>query len=75
MSVASRKKGKALITAMIMDRENIRQILSEPDGEIGRVGLRNVHQRLRLIYGPAGVITIGETPAGTILATVRFPVE
>lgn len=57
------------------DRENICQILSEPDGEIGRVGLRNVHQRLRLIYGPAGVITVGETLTGTILATVRFPVE
>lgn len=55
------------------DRESIRLLLSgSPEG--GQVGLRNVHQRLRLIYGGDGKLTVEETDHGTILARICFPV-
>lgn len=58
------------------DQENIRKLLGGPgpDGPGGPVGLRNVHQRLKLIYGEAGLLTVTETAPGTILARVEFPV-
>ena len=56
------------------DRESIRLLLSgSPEGG-GQVGLRNVHQRLRLIYGGDGKLTVEETDHGTILARICFPV-
>ena len=55
------------------DRENIRQLLSDGAGDGGQVGLRNVHQRLKLIYGQAGTLTLEETGEGTILARICFP--
>lgn len=58
------------------DRERIRAIL-DPDAPEslrgGQVGLRNVNQRIRLIYGELGVLTIGESAPGKILARLSLP--
>ena len=59
------------------DRENIRNLLAPPEGESGqgtRVGLRNVSQRLALIYGEKSSLTVEEAKPGTILARITFPV-
>ena len=56
------------------DRQNIRRLLSGEAEDGGQVGLRNVHQRLKLIYGPEGTLTVEQTPEGTILARISFPV-
>ena len=56
------------------DRQNIRRLLSGEVEDGGQVGLRNVHQRLKLIYGPEGTLTVEQTPEGTILARISFPV-
>ena len=55
------------------DRENIRQLTSAEYTGSGRVGLRNVYRRLKLLYGDAGGLTIEEAAPGTILARLRFP--
>lgn len=55
------------------DRENIRRQASDEDSGKGRVGLRNVFQRLKLLYGDAGELTIDEVSSGTILARLSFP--
>lgn len=55
------------------DRENIRRLASAEDPGKGRVGLRNVYRRLKLLYGEAGNLTIEEVTPGTILARLRFP--
>lgn len=55
------------------DRQNIRLLLSDGADGGSQVGLRNVHQRLKLIYGSDGRLTVEETPAGTILARICFP--
>lgn len=57
------------------DRENIRRLLSDGAGSGGQVGLGNVHQRLKLIYGASGTLTMEETEAGTILARISFPMN
>lgn len=57
------------------DRERVRTLLSGDAGELEcGVGLRNVHQRLKLIYGDEAALEIGETGSGTILARIDFPV-
>jgi len=56
------------------DRRNIDTMLSEPGPEGSQVGLRNVWQRLRLIYGPEADLRIEGTESGTILARIRLPV-
>lgn len=55
------------------DRENIRRLASLEDPGKGRVGLRNVYRRLKLLYGEAGNLSIEEVTPGTILARLRFP--
>lgn len=55
------------------DREKVRLLLSEEDPEGARVGLRNVSERLRLIYGERASITIDEIVPGTVLARMVFP--
>ena len=55
------------------DRENIRQLTSAEYTGSGRVGLRNVYRRLKLLYGDAGGLTIEEAAPGTILARLHFP--
>ncbi len=55
------------------DKETISLLLSPEPGLSGQVGLKNVYQRLRLLYGDAGSLTIDEVSPGTILARIRFP--
>lgn len=56
------------------DRERIRTLLSGDTGELEcGVGLHNVHQRLKLIYGDEAFLEVGETEHGTILARIDFP--
>lgn len=55
------------------DRENIRRLLSETELDSSRVGLKNVSQRLRLLYGEESRLTVEEGGAGTILARLSFP--
>lgn len=58
------------------DKARIRTIL-DPEVEDairgGQVGLRNVNQRIRLIYGDSGVLTISESTPGKILARLSLP--
>lgn len=56
------------------DREKIRRLLTAQDTEKGQVGLRNVSQRLGLIYGDRAELTVTEVRPGSILARIRFPV-
>lgn len=57
------------------DRERIRTLLAGDAGEMAHgVGLHNVHQRLKLIYGDEAALEIGETGRGTILARIDFPI-
>ena len=59
------------------DKESVEQIVSMPvDREHidTRVGLRNVRERLWLLYGDDGRLTVEETNRGTVLASVSFPV-
>ena len=55
------------------DRENVRKILTD-DASFPRVGLQNVNQRMKLIYGTNGLVRVTETDHGTILAQIQFPV-
>ena len=55
------------------DKESIARLLSPEPGIKGQVGLKNVYQRLRLLYGEAGSLTLEEVTPGTILARIRFP--
>ena len=57
------------------DREKIRLLLSGSDLDRGRVGLRNVHQRLKLIYGAEGDLCVDQTDHGTVMARIVFPLE
>ena len=60
------------------DLESIRELLASSvvDTEIsGQVGLRNVRQRLELLYGRAGRLNIEQSAPERILAQVRFPIE
>ena len=59
------------------DREKIDRLLTlDPDTGVqrGRVGIRNLNQRLHLIYGSQGSLTIGEAAPGRVLACVRLPI-
>lgn len=61
-----------------LSAEDLRQVeamlsSAETDTEIsGRVGLRNVRQRLALLYGEAGSLSIRQSAPERILACVRF---
>lgn len=58
------------------DLQQVEAMLSSAgtDTEIsGRVGLRNVRQRLALLYGEAGSLSIRQSAPERILARVRFP--
>ncbi len=58
------------------DLRSIEEMLSSAvrDTEIsGQVGLRNVRQRLALLYGPAGSLEVCQAGEGRILARVTFP--
>ncbi|MBQ3487803.1 MAG: sensor histidine kinase [Clostridia bacterium] len=58
------------------DQKNIQELLEETEsspGKSGHVGLKNVHQRLRLLYGEKGRLFVENTPAKTILVRVVLP--
>ena len=58
------------------DRQKIQSLLAQSaQGAAagGQVGLRNVSQRLNLIYGDEGTLTLDQTRAGTVLARVVIP--
>ena len=58
------------------DRQKIQSLLAQSaQGAAagGQVGLRNVSQRLNLIYGDEGTLTLDQTRAGTVLARVAIP--
>ncbi len=60
------------------DRENVKKLLYLPAAEDGRgaqVGLRNVNQRLSLIYGDRGHLTVEEVRPGAVLARITFPLQ
>lgn len=57
------------------DRKRISQLLQDDSTDGTRVGLRNVSQRMRLLYGNRGTISVEETGKGTILARVQIPME
>lgn len=56
------------------DRENIRKFL-DPDTVGTHVGIQNVSQRMKLIYGQPGLLTIEDTGNDTIVARLRFPLD
>lgn len=59
------------------DRERINLLLSDEPLPLGeksrRVGLRNVHQRIKLLYGERATISIEEVVEGKILARIQLP--
>ena len=60
------------------DRASIEAMLASPveDTEIsGQVGLRNVRQRLTLLYGVEGELSLSQSGMDRILARVSFPVQ
>ena len=60
------------------DRQKIQSLLAQSaQGAAagGQVGLRNVSQRLNLIYGDEGTLTLDQTRAGTVLAQVVIPAD
>lgn len=60
------------------DKVAICRLLSEetPEEDVskpGQVGIRNVNQRLKLLYGGGAGLTISETDAGDTLARISLP--
>ena len=61
------------------DRENIARLLSwdgtseEEENKLGRIGIRNVNRRLKILYGEAFGLTIDEIAPGCILARITLP--
>ena len=58
------------------DQEKIETLLSltpEAMRQKGQVGIRNLNQRLHLLYGEKGKLTIREVTPGRILASVEIP--
>jgi two-component system sensor histidine kinase YesM len=63
------------------DRENIRRLLSWDGAAVtekerfGRIGIRNVNRRLKILYGEKNGLTIREVAPGRILARITLPIE
>ena len=57
------------------DLENVRRLLSGEEIVSGSLGIQNVSQRLKLIYGEEASLTLENTDAETILARICFPVR
>jgi two-component system sensor histidine kinase YesM len=61
------------------DRENIARLLSwdgtseEGENKLGRIGIRNVNRRLKILYGEAFGLSIAEIAPGCILARITLP--
>lgn len=54
--------------------ENTGSLTAPPAGST-RVGLKNLTERLRVLYGARASFELAEGPAGTIRATVRIPLN
>lgn len=54
--------------------EALMQRLEEDSGE-GSIGLRNVHRRLRLRYGPMYGVNVRSIPQQSTVVTLTFPME
>ena len=63
------------------DRENIARLLSwdgtseEEENKLGRIGIRNVNRRLKILYGGEYGLTIEEIAPGCILARIMLPLK
>ena len=60
------------------DLASIDAVLSSPvedTGISGQIGLRNVRQRLTLLYGDRGTVNLTQPEEGRILARVSFPIS
>ncbi len=63
------------------DRENIKRLLSwdgtneENENRLGRIGIRNVNRRLKILYGEEYGLTIEEIAPGCILARIMLPLR
>ena len=60
------------------DREKLDRLLQPDTTEAGdrvHIGVRNVNQRLRLLYGSAASLTINEIDDGTVRAEIRLPIS
>lgn len=55
------------------DRRSIDELLSDTSLEGSQVGLRNVWQRLRLLYGQEAELRVEGTDNGTIIARIQLP--
>lgn len=58
------------------DAQHLSALLStspEDKEQRGKVGIRNLNQRLKLIYGQQGRLTIREIESGRILAQIQLP--
>ncbi len=55
------------------DRAKVQAQLRGTETLSGAVGIQNVSQRLKLIYGEEGSLSLDETGHGTILARICFP--
>ena len=55
------------------DRAKVQAQLRGTETLSGSVGIQNVSQRLKLIYGEEGSLSLDETGHGTILARICFP--
>ena len=55
------------------DRAKVAEQLRTSREISGSVGIQNVNQRLKLIYGEDGSLSLDETGHGTILARIHFP--
>ncbi len=63
------------------DRENIERLLSwdgtseSEEPKLGRIGIRNVNRRLKILYGNDFGLTIEEIAPGSILARIKLPLH
>ena len=83
LTLRARREGTRLVLEVehdgsmsAQDRATIEAMLASPveDTEIsGQVGLRNVRQRLKLLYGEEGELSLLQSGADRILARVNFP--
>ena len=62
------EEDRTAVEAMLTSKESDTQLS-------GQVGLRNVRQRLELLYGEEGKLSLAEPRSGTILARVSFPIQ
>ena len=57
------------------DRDKIAALIREDGGGTGHVGIRNVSQRLRLIYGGRASMRISEVSHGDTVAAITIPLD